>query len=294
MVLFIDGIGRRDVSSFEASPLASAILQIQVEGYLGEGGEGDLMTVRRRLKKIVRKMEIPNSFTPIVDALYDATQYYRGEAVEFGKTRHDEHKYLISHPGTIDDYKEGMISRAEECKINVNPLAEVCASEKYTVPVNYASPIKSSCQTNHIVLLTDGLATRHTSLELVQSLIDNSECMTEYPDPDNHEGGETIKVSKNEMCGIDLADFLVENDHVEKEPGTKNTVTLHTIGFQLGKAWRTIYVDTIYLINSFIINGINIYGTPRFPQLKTNRVESDGIFSSGFFVNMIVCHQKVS
>jgi type IV pilus assembly protein PilY1 len=93
------------------------------------------------------------------------------------------------------------------------------------------------------VLLTDGIATKHTSLELVQSLIDNSECMTEYPDPDNPEGGETIKVSKNEMCGIDLADFLVENDHVEKEPGTKNTVTLHTIGFQLGKAWRTIYAD---------------------------------------------------
>ena len=264
MVLFIDGMGQRNVSSFEASPLASAILQIQVEGYLGEGGEGDLMTVRRRLKKIVRKMEIPNSWTPIVDALYEATQYYQGEAVEFGKSRHDEYLYLISHPGTIYDYKEGMISRAEECKININPLAEVCASEEYTVPVvNYASPIKSSCQTNHIVLLTDGVATRHTSLELVQSLIGNSECMSEYPDPDDPEGGETIKVSKYEMCGIDLADFLVENDHVNKEPGTKNTVTLHTIGFQLGKAWRTIYVDASNNKRVYRIDGINYYDEAR-------------------------------
>jgi len=184
MALFIDGIGRRDVFSFETSPKTSAILQIQVEGYLGEGSERNLITVRQRLKKIIHKMEIPNSLTPTVDALYEATQYYRGGAVEFGKTRHDEYLYLISYPSTINDYRDGMISRAAECRINVNPLAEICASEKYTVPVNYTSPIKSSCQTNHIVLLSDGLATKHTSLGLVQSLIGKSECITKYLDPD--------------------------------------------------------------------------------------------------------------
>jgi hypothetical protein len=277
MALFIDGIGRRDVFSFEASPKASATLQIQVEGYLGEGGEVDLMTVRRWLKKTVRKMEIPNSLTPIVDALYEATQYYRGEAVEFGRTRHGEYLYLISHPGTIDGYTEGMISRAEECRINVNPFAEVCASEEYTVAVNYASPIKSRYQTNHIVLLSDGIATRHTSLELVQSLIGKTNCITSYEDPDDPT--KTIEVDPDfEMCGIDLADFLMANDQVNKQPGTENTITLHTIGFQLGKVWRKIYVDTSNNRRVYKIDGINYYdeaGEEPIPEGTKLKIDGD-------------------
>ncbi|MDM8559264.1 PilC/PilY family type IV pilus protein [Candidatus Parabeggiatoa sp. HSG14] len=239
MALFISpGSGQRNISSFDAGPMFAPILRIQVDGYLGESGEGDIMTVRRRLKNTVKKMEIPASMTPIVDALYESTIYFQGRYIDdYGRTRHGEREYRVSHPAT---YEGGSSHKPPEgCSINSKPFAEECASEEVTGTPSYISPIKSNCQSNHIVLLTDGLATRHTSLDMVKGLINNSDCLESYKDIDNP--GETIKVSKNEECGIDLADFLIATDHVNRREGDKNNIVLHTIGFQLGKGWRSIY-----------------------------------------------------
>jgi len=83
------------------------------------------------------------------------------------------------------------------------------------------------------------------------------------------------------MCGIELADFLMANDHVNKKPGTENTITLHTIGFQLGKAWRTIYVDAINNKRVYKIDGIYYYDeagsepVPAGTKLKNGGYEED-------------------
>ncbi|MDM8559716.1 VWA domain-containing protein [Candidatus Parabeggiatoa sp. HSG14] len=226
LALFISGMGSREASSFTNNPKIAATLHIQVEGLLGEGGKGDFLTVRRRLKKLVQQMEIPASKTPIVDALYEAAQYYQGGAVDYGKTRHHYSKYLVSHPGT---YNGGTLLLSDDCDLHLDPYNENCANEQIVGTAKYKSPIQSDCQTNHIVLLTDGLATQHTSLEKVQQLIGKNNCLSHYTDPDASE--ETINVSENEICGIDLADFLADN---------KNII-IHTIGFQLETGWHTIY-----------------------------------------------------
>ncbi|MEK8016826.1 MAG: PilC/PilY family type IV pilus protein [Candidatus Parabeggiatoa sp.] len=236
--------GQRDISSFRAGPTSAAKLLIQVKGYLGESGQGDLMTVRRRLKKIVKKMEIPPSTTPIVDALYESALYFRGGQVDYGKDRHNQAEYLVSHPATYSG--GGSIVRDDKCKINVKPLDENCASEKITGQPIYDSPIKSSCQTNHIIFLSDGIATRNTAEDKVKQLLSLNNCVNDYPDPDDPENGESIKVPYSGKCGIEMADFLYNQDHLNKRQNTENTennITVHTIGFQLGTAWRVKYLD---------------------------------------------------
>jgi len=244
IALFLKGrSGQRDISAFRAGPTSAAKLLIQVKGYLGESGQGDLMTVRRRLKKIVKKMEIPPSTTPIVDALYESALYFRGGRVDYGKDRHNQSLYLVSHPAT---YTGGSLNRDDSCKINVKPLHENCASEKITGQAIYDSPIKSSCQTNHIIFLSDGIATRNTAEDKVKQLLSLNNCVNDYPDPDDPENGESIKVPYSGKCGIEMADFLYNQDHLNKRQNTENTennITVHTIGFQLGKAWRVKYKD---------------------------------------------------
>jgi type IV pilus assembly protein PilY1 len=245
MAFFLSGSqGQRDISAFRAGPTSAAKLLIQVKGYLGESGQGDLMTVRRRLKKIVKKMEIPPSTTPIVDALYESALYFRSGRVDYGKDRHNQAQYLVSHPAT---YSGGQIDRDfDNCKINVKPLHENCASEKITGPAIYESPIKSSCQTNHIVFLSDGIATQNTAEDKVKQMVGLNNCVKEYPDPDDPENGESIDVPYRGKCGIELADFLYNQDHLNKRENTENTennITVHTIGFQLGNAWRVKYFD---------------------------------------------------
>jgi type IV pilus assembly protein PilY1 len=239
MALFVRGrTGRRDVSPYNVGPASAAILKIQVEGYLGESGEGDLMTVRRRLQKIVKKLDIPASKTPIVDALYESAVYFSGKDVDYGKTRHHLSDYLVSHPGT---YEGGNLKTPEDCKVYINPYDKNCKDEEITGSAKYLSPIQSSCQTNHLILLTDGLATRHTSVDKVQWLMKKNDCEDNYPDPESETEGEMVKVGRNEECGIDLTEYLRTHDVLTSKEAETNNIITHTIGFQLGKAWRRKY-----------------------------------------------------
>jgi type IV pilus assembly protein PilY1 len=171
------------------------------------------------------------------------SSYFGGERVDYGKDRHNQSLYLVSHPAT---YSGGSLKRDDKCKINVKPLDENCASEKITGTATYKSPIKSSCQTNHIIFLSDGIATRNTAEDKVKQLVSLNNCVNEYSDPDDPNNGESIKVPSQGKCGIELADWLYNQDHLNKRKNTENTqnnITVHTIGFQLGAAWRANYVD---------------------------------------------------
>ncbi len=237
MSFVITGSGRRDAMSFKAGPSGAAILRIQVEGYLGDEGEGNVVTVRRRLKKVANAIDIPPSQTPLVDGLYESAQYYRSGDVDYGKTRHGKVLYLVSHPGT---YEGGTLKRPKDCTLS-KPFEDVCAEEEITGGATYTSPIISPCQSNHIVLLTDGIATENSSTDKIKQLI-GEDCDTTFKDPDKVEEESLIKVSKNEACALDLAEYIRNTDNSGSIKGDQ-TVTTHTIGFQLGKGWITLYKD---------------------------------------------------
>ncbi|HHB93106.1 MAG TPA: hypothetical protein ENK59_07855, partial [Thioploca sp.] len=233
IVLLIEGDsnsrGRRDIVSFDNNQALAATLRIQVKGKLGENGQGDILTVRRRLKSLVKRMRIPNSRTPIVGALFESAQYYLGKRVTNGRSRNNESFHLVSHPATHDSKN----NIPDGCNINLNPYAVECAGEEVAGVANYTPPSQStsSCQSSHIVLLTDGRANVTKAQAIAQkkdalTLLPNSKCI------DNFElNGKNIKISEHEACGIDLADYIA----------AEHNIIVHTIGFQLGTAWLGRY-----------------------------------------------------
>lgn len=82
-----------------------------------------------------------------------------------------------------------------------------------------ASPINSNCQSNHLVLMTDGQANNNNS-----TIISNSQTLT----------GTTCTARSNsgETCGPEIASWLSNTDQAPAI-ADKNTVTTHTVGFAL-------------------------------------------------------------
>jgi type IV pilus assembly protein PilY1 len=80
-----DSGAERYAQSYNGNAAAAPMLRIKVNGALVTGGSG-FKTVRTRLKEIVDGLD-HMGHTPIVDTLYEAARYYRGDAVYWGLTR---------------------------------------------------------------------------------------------------------------------------------------------------------------------------------------------------------------
>ena len=159
--------------------------------------------------------------TPTVEAMFEAANYFRGGNVDYGTfrgTNSAQRRYFrVSHP---DSYTGGSVSRDDRCMDNdLNNV--LCQGERILTagsqPV-YTSPIESECQTNHIVLLSDGNATSNNAVSRIESLI-GSKCAST---PDN----------KDDQCGNELAAWLANADHSPSLAGDQ-TITTHTIPFNL-------------------------------------------------------------
>ena len=94
----------------------------------------------------------------------------------------------------------------------------------HTIGTTYDSPIDSACQSNHIVLLTDG---EPTSFPQDEAAIAN-----------HIYGGTTNNCSPaaTGTCGAELAEYLFANDHSDTVANTNNVIT-HTIGLSFSNAW---------------------------------------------------------
>lgn len=89
------------------------------------------------------------SWTPIVDSLYEAALYFRGEKIHYGQTIPTAGG---AHPTTYN----GSVVTTDVS--DTSGVGRVNA----TAPT-YKSPIESSCQENYIVLMTDGAPTYRDS-----------------------------------------------------------------------------------------------------------------------------------
>lgn len=222
MVFFISGTGLRTAVSFNESQAEAPSLRVTAQGLLGNGGTA---TTRTLLQTAVRNMFIKDdAFTPIVDALYEATLYFQGEGVKGGKTRNNKFWHSISHPKSHN----GAIYTPPGCTTD-DPWSEACATERITTTptAKYHTPITSSCQANHIVLLSDGMTNKNTVKGEINVLLgrgSNATCTSHYLDG--------TRIGTDASCGVDLAEFIKKNRVVPDIPNS--TVTTHTIGFQLG------------------------------------------------------------
>ncbi|MFV2060335.1 MAG: PilC/PilY family type IV pilus protein [Gammaproteobacteria bacterium] len=173
---------------------------------------------RQRLKETVANFSA-KSATPLVTSMFEAAKYFRSEAVDFGTTRGASNRNLkrVSHPAT---YIGGKLTPADGSCTDSN--ANSCASENISGNATYVSPINTDCQSNHLVVLSDGIANRGDNTRILNLINSNNgsdpnvSCDTNVPNA----GGQ---------CGKELASFLKSYDQSTAFKDSK--VTTHTIGF---------------------------------------------------------------
>ncbi len=237
MAFFIGGKGLRSAISYEYDSSQAVILRIQMEG-----GKSS-MTARQHIKDMINGMTI-GYYTPLVDAIYEAGQYYMGGRVTHGKDRIQQKKgpvddindmvnNRVSHPGSWDQ-DTGELYQANGCT-NANLRDESCITEEikpkggnYT---SYIQPKSALCQHNFIVFLTDGGATINSSAELIKALpnieLEGGECKPHSP------GNESFVYTEKEICGVDMVEYLYNQDLDTSLDGKQNVIT-YTIGLAIG------------------------------------------------------------
>ncbi len=266
IVLFLEGSGIRRAKSFDANAGQAPKLRVtyRVPEATANSSYGD-MTMRQYLKDTIDELTA-NGSTPTVGALYEAASYMMGKPVYFGKTRgmgpsynstSDNQSYnhafegdaqsgtnysgarysRISHASTFTP--SSAVSAGLELPSNCNKSnynSSDCSLERYTGAPVYKSPIEYSCQSNSIVLLSDGEPTSNKQNVAAENLI--AKIGTEYGQScaENGIGG------KNGACGREIADYIYKRDNSSALPGNQ-FIRTYTIAF--GTSTAKPYLDSI-------------------------------------------------
>ncbi|MEE9333387.1 MAG: PilC/PilY family type IV pilus protein [Granulosicoccaceae bacterium] len=221
MAFSVDGAGARVFHSIDTSEAAGARLIVYYQSTRSDAGTRHRDNLKREIDSMVAQ-----SGTPIVDAYYEAAQYYRGGEVNYGLKRGNQgdidRYHRVSHPNS---YANGVVDRSSSCT-DADLNSTSCRSEEIEplggVNPSYISPMASQCQQNHIVLLSDGEAQSISSTSDAQALMGGGSCTL-----DN-----TGSYNSKEMCGRELAKWMYDNDHSDAMDEKQNVIT-HTIGFNL-------------------------------------------------------------
>ncbi|MDZ7841006.1 MAG: PilC/PilY family type IV pilus protein [Gammaproteobacteria bacterium] len=274
LVLVLDGqdSGRTAESCCGADDPAR--LDISYEVVLGDLSNTGTTTGREVMLGIIDDL-VASGFTPPVDALFEAGAYFSGDPVHFGRTRGAGQSYESSGvtndsdlDSQIDDHwdyellREGELSRLShfatydpqtanivregDCTAE-NPNDRDCRTEHIDNGVfpSYVSPFDSAeaCERGFLVLLSDGIANRNSSRDLIQNLTGRTSCPLDIPEIDNNgdpvlNNGSfvTRNPTSDEMCGLELAQYLHDKDFIDEggsATDVMNNVRTFTIGFNL-------------------------------------------------------------
>lgn len=212
MFVFSDfNFAKRGAYSFNGKPSGATRLVVE---YQGNATPGTTATVRQHLIGKVDELNA-NGLTPIVDTLYEASLYFGGRNVDYGRKRGEPSVNDYVQRSTRVSHRSSYIGadpvRASGCTDD-NLNSSSCINEYIPAGATYISPIEDlQCQTNnHIVLLSDGQANNNHSVTKIQSLL-----------------GNTCTGSGGEKCGLDL----VKNISDSGDSVIDARVVTHTIGF---------------------------------------------------------------
>lgn len=201
--------------SYDGDPARAPKLVLKLE----DGGiEFKTNTVRSHLVSLVNDLEA-KTWTPIVDSLYEASLYFRGDQVDYGLKRVSgdlsaRDKRISSELSLSSGSR---VDPGNDCPLDGNLSSNACVDEYLSSGSTYKSPIISECQNNYIVLLTDGAANQNHSASKIKTLTGSSGCS-----PTN----------SDEECAYTLSRFMNVNDQSSSVTGT-NSVKTYTIAFDL-------------------------------------------------------------
>ncbi len=237
MVFFLEpgnGGGQRSIAANESGNSNSPLLKIRYKTYIDNSAatiSGPVSDVRSKLIEQVDEM-VARGGTPTVGALLEAGRYFGGKSVDYGTYRYHNPsstasgygKYSrVSHP---DSYTGGTVVRDAACSPNALNGWK-CATEVITGGPVYKSPITHECQTNHIVLLTDG---QPSSDSWAPAKV---KALTQAENPANN----TCKAQNYNYgtCGEEIAAYLNTVD--QNDLDSNQFITTHTIGFNFTTQW---------------------------------------------------------
>ena len=220
MAFRLEGTAARAYNSIDNSEASGARLIVYYQSTRSEAGTRHRDNLKREVDSLVAQ-----GGTPIVDAYYEAAQYFRGGKVGYGLKRGRQSSVdrfnRVSHPSS---YTDGTVDRSNSCTdANLNDYS--CRFETIKplggIDPRYITPISGQCQQNHIVLLSDGKAQSISSQNDVQTLM-GAPCTLSG----------TGSTNDKEMCGREIAKWMFDNDHNATMDEKQNVIT-HTIGFNI-------------------------------------------------------------
>lgn len=246
-------------------------------------------TVRDELKYLVAGLNAQGA-TPISGALGEASRYYRGGDVYYGQNRGfatndiQRRYYRTSHP---DSFTGGTDVLPHGCYDRESSVYQ-CHGEEITGNPTYVSPITDICQTNNIVLLSDG--TPNTSFPSAKAIIDPviagdgnvNDGFVGYP-------GGCATALDGKDCSLKVAEAMANEDQETAFFNGIQTIKTHTIGFDLSaggdaavflEALATAGKGSAYSADN--ANGLaNVFDT----IIKSLQRESRSFVSAGVSVN---------
>ncbi|WP_444994695.1 PilC/PilY family type IV pilus protein [Aliikangiella sp. IMCC44359] len=194
-------------------------------------------TIKKRDELINAIAELPaDGYTPISDVMAEAGLYFRGGKVTYGIDRDGASSNRVSHPDSWDK-NTGTLLTPPDCDKESDYSSPACADEKITGNPNYISPVKAGkeghCQSNNIVLLTDGEPTSHHSL--TEEIYKTWAAFRADDEKDNDDANDAICLRNSDdgdygsNCAKKIAGILA-NPGKNAPEGTPK-VNTYTIGF---------------------------------------------------------------
>lgn len=206
-----DFAGTRGAYSYKGRPSSAPQLYIK---FRGNATAGASTTVRDLLLSKVDELSA-SGYTPIVDTLYEASLYYGGLDVDYGRNRGSSGTSSTVRKNTRVSHRDSYLGDDSVLPYGCSEdnLSDTdCINEYIPSGATYISPVSDlQCQTNnHIVLLSDGEANYNHSVSKIQNLI-----------------GQSCSGSGGEQCGLEL----VSNISKTSTSAINSRVITHTIGF---------------------------------------------------------------
>ncbi|MEM7418685.1 MAG: PilC/PilY family type IV pilus protein [Pseudomonadota bacterium] len=206
-----DFVSYRGAYTYGGSPSKAPRLIVKFNGSATPGASA---TVREHLISKIDELSA-NGYTPIVDTLLEATNYYGGLAVDYGLRRGQGDVSSSVRRSTRVSHRSSYLGAdsilPSGCTVD-NLSSSNCINEAIPSGATYISPVSDlQCQTNnHIVLLSDGEANNNHSVSKIQTLL-----------------GKSCTGSGGEKCGLDLVKNISKSETSVIGP----RVITHTIGF---------------------------------------------------------------
>lgn len=227
---------------------AQAIITSDAERH-GLPSPSETITIREYIADIADNWNA-SSFTPIVDALYEAALYYRGEKMHYG---HRLTSTGGAHPKT---YNGNTVTL--DITDTSGPGRDATNTQKYR------TPIESSCQENYIVLMTDGAPTYRYRNDNGNWISDEGPFAKIRGGGQGPQGAlasainscvEAAGVGEQGNCGAELTHYLANNDNLpnstsafpDGQPGEQPIGTF-TVGFGVGTSTET-YLKSLATID---------------------------------------------